>query len=70
VTERNGAVVGTLPVMPNDEIMAITKNGMIVRCPAEGVRQTGRSTQGVRLITLKGNDAVSSVANVISAKDD
>jgi len=43
---------------------------MIVRCSAEGVRQTGRSTQGVRLITLKNKDTVSSVANVVSGNDD
>jgi DNA gyrase subunit A len=70
VTERNGHVVGALPVMPDDEVMAITKSGMIVRCPAEGVRHTGRSAQGVRLISLKKDDEVSSVANVISSREE
>ncbi len=70
VTDRNGTVVGALPVRAHDEIMAITKSGMIVRCSTEDVRQTGRSTQGVRLISLKKEDKVTSVANVVSAKED
>lgn len=70
VTERNGRVVGVLSVMPQDEFMTVTKNGMIVRCPPADIRQTGRSTQGVKLITLKDNDKVASVANVVSREDE
>ena len=69
VTSRNGTVVGALSVMQGDEIMTVTKNGMMVRCPPEEIRQTGRSAQGVRLINLKKGDEVTSVANVI-AKDE
>ncbi|MCK5012368.1 MAG: DNA gyrase subunit A [Candidatus Omnitrophica bacterium] len=69
VTDRNGTVVGALPVREHDEVMVITKSGMIVRCSTEDVRQTGRSTQGVRLISLKKEDSVTSVANVVSAKE-
>lgn len=67
VTDRNGRVIGTLPVTEADEIMAITKSGMIVRCSSKDVRQTGRSAQGVKLISLKSNDVVSSVANTVTA---
>ncbi len=70
VTDRNGPVIGALPVAEKDEVMAITKSGMIVRCSSEDVRQTGRSTQGVRFITLKGEDRVTSVANVVSAREE
>ena len=56
--------------MEDDEIMTVTKNGMIVRCPPHDVRQTGRSAQGVRLIVLKQGDAVSSVANVVAKEDE
>lgn len=69
VTDRNGPVVSAFPVMPEDEIMAITKNGMVVRCSPNDIRQTGRSAQGVRLISLKDKDAVTSVA-VVVAKDE
>jgi len=69
VTDRNGSVTGALPVAPDDEIMAVTKTGMVVKCSSEDIRQTGRSSQGVRLIALKDNDEVSSVA-VVVAKDE
>lgn len=69
VTERNGYVVGVLSVMPEDEIMAVTKNGMMVRCPPNEIRQTGRSTQGVKLMNLDKGDMIMSVA-IIAAKED
>ncbi len=68
-TSKNGHVIGTLAVTEEDEIMAVTKNGMIVRSPVKDIRETGRSTQGVRLIALEKGDVVSSVANVV-AKDE
>ena len=68
ITDRNGRVVGVLDVMPDDEIMAVSKEGMIVRCSPDEIRQTGRSAVGVRLISLKGKDKVMSIANVV-AKD-
>jgi len=66
VTEKNGHVVGALPVMPEDELMTVTKKGMIVRCGPKDIRQTGRSSIGVRLINLNDGDEVSSIANVIA----
>jgi DNA gyrase subunit A len=69
VTDRNGPVVGVLTVMPEDEIMTVTKQGMMVRCGPEDIRQTGRSAQGVRLISLDAKDEVSSIA-IIIAKDE
>ena len=65
MTDRNGHVVGVLDVQKDDEIMAVTKTGMVVRCSPDEIRETGRSAVGVRLITLKGTDAVTSVANVV-----
>jgi len=59
-------VVRVLAVTPSDEIMAISKKGMVVRCPVKDVRQTGRGTQGVRLLSLDKSDQVSSVANVVT----
>ncbi|MCA9405652.1 MAG: DNA gyrase subunit A [Candidatus Omnitrophica bacterium] len=70
VTDRNGLVVRSLPVMPDDEVMTITKSGMIVRCPPSDIRQTGRSAQGVRLIKLKPEDEVSSVAIVVHKEEE
>ncbi len=69
VTPKNGIVVGVLAVNQEDEIMAVTKKGMIVRCPIKDIRKTGRGTQGVRLISIGSDDCVSSVATVV-AKDE
>ncbi|MBU0468647.1 MAG: DNA gyrase subunit A [Candidatus Omnitrophica bacterium] len=66
VTPKNGNVVGVLAVMTEDEIMTVTKTGMIVRCSTKDIRKCGRSSQGVRLIVLKSEDKVSSVANVVA----
>ncbi len=64
VTDRNGYVVGTLVVTEEDDIMAVTKKGSMVRSPIKDIRETGRSTQGVRLIALDKGDVLSSVANI------
>lgn len=66
-TEKNGLVVGILTVQQDDEIMVITQEGMVVRCPVNDIRLTGRSTQGVRLISLNKADKVTSVANAVSS---
>ncbi len=65
-TEKNGLVVGVLTVQQDDEIMAITQEGMVVRCPVNDIRLSGRSTQGVRLISLGQTDKVTSIANAVS----
>jgi len=66
VTDRNGLVVGVLAVMEGNEMMVVTKEGMIVRCSPAEIRQTGRSAVGVRLISLKESDVVTSIANVVT----
>ena len=70
VTDRNGHVVGVLPVALEDEMMTVTKKGMIVRCAPDEIRQTGRSAQGVRLINLNKGDEVTSVANVVAKEEE
>ncbi len=70
VTPKNGTVVSVLGVMPEDEIMAVTRGGMMVRCPVSGIRESARSTQGVRLISLGQGDVVTSVANVVAKEDE
>ena len=68
-TDKNGLCVGVLSVMLDDEIMTVTKKGMVVRCPAQGIRRSGRSTQGVRLIAIDKADEVTSIANVVARED-
>jgi len=70
VTPKNGDVIGVLSVMTEDEIMAVTTHGMMVRCPPADIRQTGRSTQGVRLMALNKGDVVTSIANVVAKEEE
>jgi len=65
VTKKNGSVIGLNLVSDKDEIMLITHNGMVVRCPIKDIRTTGRAAQGVRVIRLAAKDKVASVARVI-----
>ncbi|NUQ12241.1 MAG: DNA gyrase subunit A [Gemmatimonadaceae bacterium] len=68
-TEKTGDVVGLMEVLPEDEIMIITRGGMIIRSPVSQVRVAGRATQGVKLVNLDGNDLVTAVARVIPEDD-
>jgi len=57
-----GTLVGAVVVRDSDEILAITSSGSVIRTGADGVRQTGRDTMGVRLVNLNEGDLVVSVA--------
>ncbi|HUW79119.1 MAG TPA: DNA gyrase subunit A [Candidatus Nanopelagicaceae bacterium] len=57
-----GVLVGAVVVKDDDEILAITSSGSVIRTRAGEVRQTGRDTMGVRLVNLKDGDLVVSVA--------
>jgi DNA gyrase subunit A len=52
-TERNGLVVGAVPVSDRDQIMLVTSGGMLIRMKVGDISVIGRNTQGVRLITLE-----------------
>ena len=56
-------------VTSDDQMMLITKKGMIVRSNIAEVRQTGRATQGVRVINLKEGDCLVAVARVDESLD-
>ena len=68
-TEKTGDVVGLMEVLPEDEIMIITRGGMIIRSSVSQVRVAGRNTQGVKLVNLDGADIVVAVARVIPEDD-
>ena len=57
-SERNGNVVGVLPVVDEDQVMLIANSGKIIRMPMDTVRIIGRNTQGVRLINLEEDEFV------------
>ena len=68
-TEKTGDVVALMEVLPEDEIMIITKTGMIIRSPVSQVRVAGRNTQGVKLVNLESADVVTAVARVVPDED-
>jgi DNA gyrase subunit A len=70
VTSKNGEAVSLKSVSDNDELMAITQNGMFLRCAIKDIRATGRSAQGVRLIKLQPKDHVACIAHVIAEAQD
>jgi len=57
-------VVSLITAHDEDELMLITAAGKMIRMSVKGVRPTGRSTQGVRLITLDENDTLVTVARI------
>src|SRR5579863_3796284 len=57
-TERNGKVVGVLPVSEDSEVMLISQQGKIARLDASTIRESGRSAQGVKLLSLEEGDQV------------
>ncbi|HOM61627.1 MAG TPA: DNA gyrase subunit A [Anaerohalosphaeraceae bacterium] len=65
-TERNGKVVALKTVHDDDELMLITANGMMIRTGLEQVREIGRNTAGVRMITLKEGDKLVAAARLAS----
>jgi len=64
-TERTGKVVAIKSVVPGDQLMVITRNGIINRQNIDEIRVIGRATQGVRLVNLDDKDSVMDVARVI-----
>jgi len=69
-TEKTGRVVGALPVRDTDEIMMITIGGQMVRTFVKDIRETGRNTQGVKLIDLTETDKLQAIAPVISEQQE
>ena len=68
-SERNGPVVAALEVVLEDEVVLITRNGIVIRTRTSEISEIGRNTQGVRLIQLEEGDQLIDVARV-EEKDD
>ena len=69
ITEKNGNIVSFKCVKGDCDLLIITNNGIIIRLPLDQVSSTGRVAQGVRLINLKDNQKVSTVALVEKCDD-
>ena len=64
-TDKTGSIVALKEVQPDDELMMITRAGVIIRSPVKDIRVIGRNTQGVRVMNLDSGDTVVDVARVI-----
>ena len=64
ITEKNGTLVAMKAVNGDEDLLIVTNKGVIIRTPISQISQTGRATQGVKLIRLTDDQSVSSVAVV------
>src|ERR1700748_2530472 len=64
ITDKTGNLVAIKGVTDKEDLMIINKSGIIIRIAISELRTMGRATQGVRLITLKENDEIASVAKI------
>ncbi len=69
-TDKTGAIIALKEVLPDDELMLITKKGIMIRVPVEGIRISGRNTQGVKVMNLTSGDLVVDVARVVKEDTD
>lgn len=64
VTEKTGKLIAIKSVSNENDLMIITLNGLTIRLHVNTISVLGRATQGVRVINLKGDDRIASVARV------
>ncbi|HVR27988.1 MAG TPA: DNA gyrase subunit A [Thermoanaerobaculia bacterium] len=65
VSRKTGEVVGVLEVEPSDDVILISSEGKLIRIAVEGLRTIGRSTQGVKVMDLDGEDMLVAMAKVV-----
>ena len=68
ITEKSGNLVGVKSVGKDDELMLITTEGIIIRIRVNDTALLGRVTSGVKLINLKDDITVASIARVVEDK--
>ncbi|MEZ5064084.1 MAG: DNA gyrase subunit A [bacterium] len=69
-TDKTGRLVAIKPVSPTDELMLISRNGILIRLSVEEIAEIGRNTQGVRLMKPGDGDEVIAVARVVTDSGD
>jgi DNA gyrase subunit A len=69
VTEKNGPVVGIKSVVDSDQLLLITERGQLIRIKVNGIRETGRAAQGVRVIQLEEGDRLVALAKLAESDD-
>ena len=69
VTEKNGNLVCLAGVTENDDLIITTDRGVVIRMHCDTISQTKRATQGVKLISIRDNQAISTIA-VVEKEDE
>ena len=70
MTEKKGGVAGALIVREHQDLVFISREGMVQRTGVKGISQQGRAAQGVTLMNLREDDTVSAVALVMESTAD
>ncbi|BCU75560.1 DNA gyrase subunit A [Luteolibacter sp. LG18] len=70
VTDKTGPVVGAVTVTEEDELMLMTSSGQSIRIRVAEVREAGRNTQGVKLLTLREGEKLQDISKVIPDGED
>jgi DNA gyrase subunit A len=68
-SDRNGPVVGIAMVKPEDEVMIITDRGQTIRTPIDGIRETGRNAQGVKLMSIADDERVVAIEPIGESRE-
>ena len=68
ITEKTGDLIELKNVTDDDDLMVINKSGITIRIGVDTLREMGRATQGVKIIRLRDNDSIASVAKVSKFK--
>jgi len=69
-TDKTGKVLAIKEVVDNDDLIIVTKDGLVIRQHMSDIRVMGRNTQGVRVVRLNDTDGVAAVANVPADEDE
>ncbi|MFO7188463.1 MAG: DNA gyrase subunit A [Pseudomonadota bacterium] len=69
-TERNGKLIGALLVNEQDELMLVSTGGVLIRTKVAQIREMGRSTQGVSLISLDEGTKLAGIAKVLESDEE
>jgi len=64
VTDKTGPLVGIMDVKENEDLMITCKSGLTIRTAISDIRAAGRATQGVKLISLQGNDEIAAITKL------
>jgi DNA gyrase subunit A len=70
VSGKTGEVMGVLEVAPGDNVILISQEGKLIRIDVDGMRTIGRSTQGVKVMDLEGEDTLVAMAKVVEREEE